>query len=169
MGKSRAKFTATVIITAVVVILIVYGFERAERYSSSTEFCIRCHSMTYPYEGLKKSVHRGPLGINPGCGDCHLPPQFTKRVWRHLRGVRELINEWRYDFSTKEAFDARKPAMTAKARASFRAWDSSPCRSCHETPRPVSGFGKSAHATMKERGLTCVDCHRGLFHDPAGS
>ncbi|MFQ5441985.1 MAG: NapC/NirT family cytochrome c [Thermodesulfobacteriota bacterium] len=166
---SSVKAQAVVIITALVVIALAYGIKRAEEYSSSLEFCTSCHSMKYVYEDLKKSSHWGVLGINPVCGDCHLPPQITKRIWRHLRGVKELINEWRYDFSTREAFEAGKGEFIRKARESIRGWDSAPCRGCHKAPRPASTFGKAAHSKMRKKGLTCVDCHRGIFHGPSGA
>ncbi|MBK9306775.1 MAG: NapC/NirT family cytochrome c [Nitrospira sp.] len=49
---------------------VVFGGEHA---LSRTEFCVSCHSQTYPYEELKKSSHYGALGADPGCKDCHVP------------------------------------------------------------------------------------------------
>ena len=40
-------------------IAVVFGGEHA---LSRTEFCVSCHSQTYPYEELKKSSHYGALG-----------------------------------------------------------------------------------------------------------
>ena len=45
-------------------IVVVFGGEAA---ISRTEFCVSCHSETYPYEELKKSSHWGALGADPGC------------------------------------------------------------------------------------------------------
>jgi len=44
-------------------IAVVFGGEHA---LSRTEFCVSCHSQTYPYEELKKSSHYGELGADPG-------------------------------------------------------------------------------------------------------
>ena len=41
-------------VAAVGVIVVVFGGEAAV---SRTEFCVSCHSQTYPYEELKKSSH----------------------------------------------------------------------------------------------------------------
>ncbi|MDH5726159.1 MAG: NapC/NirT family cytochrome c, partial [Nitrospira sp.] len=55
-------------------VAVVFGGEAA---ISRTEFCISCHSETYPYEELKKSSHWGALGADPGCKDCHVPQGFS--------------------------------------------------------------------------------------------
>ena len=39
-------------------IAVVFSGEHA---LSRTEFCVSCHSQTYPYEELKKSSHYGAL------------------------------------------------------------------------------------------------------------
>ena len=57
-------------VIAVGTIVVVFGGEAAV---SRTEFCVSCHSETYPYEELKKSSHWGALGADPGCKDCHVP------------------------------------------------------------------------------------------------
>lgn len=56
-------------------ITVVFGGEHA---LSRTEFCVSCHSQTYPYEELKKSSHYGALGADPGCKDCHVPQGLGK-------------------------------------------------------------------------------------------
>ena len=61
---------------------MVFGGEAA---ISRTEFCVSCHSETYPYEELKKSSHWGALGADPGCKDCHVPQGFPTSIWRYGR------------------------------------------------------------------------------------
>lgn len=142
-------------------ILLVSG----ERYFSSTSFCISCHAMSYPYEGLKKSYHYGKLGINPECRDCHFPPQFYLKIKTHtVNGIKDIISSFRYDLSTKEAFDKHKEDFAAKARSELKTWGSSPCKACHKDPSPASEFGKAAHEEAKTGKMTCVDCHQNLVH-----
>ncbi|MBI5903434.1 MAG: NapC/NirT family cytochrome c [Deltaproteobacteria bacterium] len=142
-----------------------YAVFSAERYFSSTGFCLSCHSMSYPYEALKRSRHYGTLGINPECRDCHFPPWFPQKVKTHIvEGVRDIISEFRYDLGTKEAFDAHREEFAARARESIRSWDSASCRTCHKAPKPSTEFGRAAHASMKSGKATCVDCHRNIFH-----
>ena len=82
-------------------IVVVFGGEAA---ISRTEFCVSCHSETYPYEELKKSSHWGALGADPGCKDCHVPQglsNFHLAVWTHVvDGVPFLIQEFTNDYST---------------------------------------------------------------------
>lgn len=140
---------------------------RVEEYTSSTRFCLSCHSMSFPYERLKGSVHYGTLGINPECGDCHMPPGLFKRSLVHVTaGIKDTINTFRIDLSTEEEYDRHRDDFREKAVEALRSWDSSPCRACHKSPRPESGFGRAAHASMANGEATCVDCHRGIFHGP---
>ena len=79
-------------------IAVVFGGEHA---LSRTEFCVSCHSQTYPYEELKKSSHYGALGADPGCKDCHVPQglgNFHLAVWTHVYdGTRAVLAEMKYD------------------------------------------------------------------------
>ncbi len=152
------------IVASIVIIALGYAFIAGERYFSSTRFCVSCHAMSYPYEELKRSSHYGRLGINPGCGDCHFPPQFYLKVKTHIVSeITDIISNFRYDLSTKEAFDRRKDEFALKARKEIISWSSSPCKTCHKTPMPASDFGKTAHEKIKD-GANCVDCHRSLVH-----
>ena len=160
-GRCRVVL-ATVVITLAAAYAVISG----ERYFSSTGFCISCHSMSYPYEGLGRSRHYGPLGINPECRDCHFPPQFHLKVKTHIvEGIRDGISELRYDLGTKEAFDTHKEEFARRARASIKSWDSASCRACHKAPKPSSDIGRAAHAGMESNGATCVDCHQNIFHN----
>ena len=47
------------------------------------------------------------------------------------------------------------------------------CRNCHRDnafdPDKQSDKAKARHSTMKEKGLTCIDCHFGIaHHEPEG-
>ncbi len=70
MAKIRIGTLAAGAVLGIGVIAVVFGGEAAV---SRTEFCISCHSESYPYEELKKSSHWGALGADPGCKDCHAP------------------------------------------------------------------------------------------------
>ena len=75
-----------------------------------------------------------------------------------------MIGEYRLDLSTREAYDEHRARLIERAREDIRSWSSSPCKDCHKGPRPTSEYGEEAHKTMQPKGLTCVDCHRGIFH-----
>lgn len=169
MARGYLRANAFVIVVTAVVVLAGYrAVVSAERYFSSASFCVSCHSMTYPYEGLKRSAHWGPRGINPGCGDCHFPPRFIGKIKVHITaGIRDTVSQIRLELGTKEAFDRHKKEFAEKARETLRSWDSSPCRACHKDPKPRSDFGRAAHERLSKGGVTCVDCHQGIFHEPA--
>lgn len=100
---------------------VVFGGEHA---LSRTEFCVSCHSQTYPYEELKKSSHYGALGADPGCKDCHVPQglgNFHLALWTHIYdGTRAVLAEMKYDYSTIEKFNERRPIMAHYAPMSLK-------------------------------------------------
>lgn len=152
--------------TAVVTLVITFGVWGGERFFSSNPFCLSCHSMSYPYEELKESSHFGALGVNPRCKDCHLPPQFLKRVESHIvDGTRALIGELRHDLTTKENFDKFRAEYAHNARMNIKKWDSASCRVCHKAPRPSSEEAAKEHKRIETEGLTCIDCHQNLVHE----
>ncbi len=165
MAGDLKKCRKAMFVAAVAVVAIAAAFFSGERYISSTRFCLSCHAMSYPYERLRKSAHYGPLGVDPGCKDCHLPPQFFLRMKTHaIDGVTDMIGVYRYGLSTKEAFDRHKEEFAARARAELRAWGCSPCKTCHKNPVPTSAAGKLAHEEAGAQNMTCVDCHQNLVH-----
>jgi nitrate/TMAO reductase-like tetraheme cytochrome c subunit len=154
--------------SAVVTLFITFGIVGGERFFSSNLFCLSCHSMSYNYEELKESSHFGALGVNPLCEDCHLPPQFLKRVESHIvDGTRALLGELRHDLSTKEKFDEFRAEYAHNARINLKKWDSSPCRVCHKAVKPSSDEAAIEHKKMETEKATCIDCHQNLVHEEA--
>ena len=90
---------------AVALLVALFGGEAA---LSTTQFCVSCHSMSYPAEELRKSSHYGALGANPGCKDCHIPQglaNFHLAVASHVvDGARELFLESTNDYSDIKKF-----------------------------------------------------------------
>src|SRR3990172_13436183 len=95
INKIPLKSLMIAVITAAAVLALNYAVICGERFFGSTGFCISCHSMTYPYEGLEKSAHRGSLGINPECRDCHFPPDFIGKIKVHIfSGMKDAISNY---------------------------------------------------------------------------
>jgi cytochrome c-type protein NapC len=152
--------------TVVVTLAVTFGIIGGEKLTSTTEFCLSCHSMSYVSEELHESSHWGGLGINPDCEDCHLPPQFIKRVESHVvDGLRAIIGELKHDLSTKEGFDEYRAEYAHHARLALKKWDSSPCRQCHKATEPSSDEAETEHKKMETEGATCIDCHQNLVHE----
>ena len=150
---------------AVVLAAAVFGGEAAV---STTGFCLSCHSMSYPAEELKNSTHFGALGANPGCKDCHIPQglaNFHLAVATHvIDGARELVLEFKNDYSDIKKFNVRRLEMAHDARMNLKRWDSVTCRSCHRDPQPPGADAKAAHEKMRTNQATCIDCHQNLVH-----
>ncbi len=158
-----------------VVAVLSLSFVAAEELNiqaNSTKFCVSCHSMSaYVYEELKKSKHyTNPSGVRPECGQCHVAKRFWPAVWDHMMGTHDLISEHRNDWSTPEAFDARRAKMAEKARLKLLDEDSHTCRECHkmEAIAPTRKRGERAHADAVKKGRTnCIACHYNLVHAEA--
>ena len=150
---------------AVALLAVLIGGEAA---LSTTEFCVGCHSMSYPAEELRKSSHYGALGANPGCKDCHIPQglaNFHLAVASHVvDGARELFLESTNDYSDIKKFDAQRPEITHDARMNLKRWDSVTCRACHKDPQPPGADARAAHEKMRTQKATCIDCHQNLVH-----
>lgn len=150
---------------ALALLAALFGGEAAV---STTEFCVSCHSMSYPAEELKKSSHYGALGVNPGCKDCHIPQglaNFHLAIATHVvDGARELILEFKNDYSDIKKFDTRRPEMAHDARMNLKRWDSVTCRACHKDPQPPGADARAAHDKMRTQKATCIDCHQNLVH-----
>lgn len=159
---------ATIAVTAVVTVVIVIGIVWSEEYFSSNEFCLSCHSMSYPYEELQDSFHwGGGIGINPRCSECHLPPGFIARVESHIvDGGRDIYGWLTKDLSTLEKFNERRLEFAHNARVNLKKWDGSPCRHCHRNPRPATEEAEREHERMETEDVTCIDCHQNLVHEP---
>jgi nitrate/TMAO reductase-like tetraheme cytochrome c subunit len=146
-------------------LVALFGGEAA---LSTTQFCVSCHSMSYPAEELRKSSHYGALGANPGCKDCHIPQglaNFHLAVASHVvDGARELFLESTNDYSDIKKFDARRPEMAHDARMNLKRWDSVTCRACHKDPQPPGADARAAHEKMRTQKATCIDCHQNLVH-----
>ena len=150
---------------ALALLAALFGGEAAV---STTEFCVSCHSMSYPAKELKKSSHYGALGVNPGCKDCHIPQglaNFHLAIATHVvDGARELILEFKNDYSDIKKFDARRPEMAHDSRMNLKRWDSVTCRACHKDPQPPGADARAAHDKMRTQKATCIDCHQNLVH-----
>lgn len=62
--------------------------------TSSTEFCVSCHSMQTPLAEYQGSVHfQNTKGIRAECADCHIPGDPTSYLWTKIRAVKDIYHE----------------------------------------------------------------------------
>ena len=137
--------------------------------TSSTEFCFSCHShetnIRAEYEASSHFANR--TGVRAACSDCHLP----KDNWFELMATKvivsaDIIPELTGKLDTPEKWEEHRREMAEKVWADFRENDSRYCRSCHidTAMKNNSPMAERMHAMARDKGKTCIDCHKGLVH-----
>jgi nitrate/TMAO reductase-like tetraheme cytochrome c subunit len=150
-------------------IVLTGGFVGGLKFATTYSFCTSCHEMLQPSQELARSVHSSNVfGIQASCGDCHIPPKFLPGVWRHIEAYTEVWGHLRGELDTPAKYEAHRLQLAQKVWAELKANDSAECRSCH-TPAAMD-FAKqpadaaSAHRSLAQDGMTCIDCHQGVAH-----
>ncbi len=143
------------------------------RQTATDAFCTSCHSMA----GLaadphfRNSAHRSNnVGVVASCSGCHIPATnwFVETYTHAAMGLKDVIAEKTGDFS-EAAWKARRAILAQKVRKEMRKDDSAACRSCHRV-EAIKGGNKAAlvaHALMRDKHMTCVDCHFNVAHASA--
>ena len=141
-------------------------------YTSSTEFCLSCHSMEIPYEEFQGSVHySNDKGIRAECADCHIPSEPMDYLYTKIKATKDIYHEFvTGKIDTEDKYEEHRMAMAESVWKQMRANDSATCRSCH-TYDAMDIFEQSDEAVkMHEYGIannqTCIDCHKGVAHFP---
>ncbi|MFA0087853.1 NapC/NirT family cytochrome c [Vibrio sp. 10N.261.51.F12] len=138
--------------------------------TSSTEFCISCHTMQIPYEEYQGSVHfTNAKGIRAECSDCHIPSDPIDYVITKIRASKDIYHEFvTGKIDTEDKYEEHRMAMAETVWAQLRANDSATCRSCHSFDAMDSYEQSEDAAKMHEYGIannqTCIDCHKGVAH-----
>jgi len=140
--------------------------------TSSTEFCVSCHTMDAPYQEYQGSKHfSNAKGIRAECSDCHIPSDPIDYVITKIRASKDIYHEFvTGKIDTEEKYENHRLAMAETVWAQMRANDSATCRSCHSYDA-MDTYEQSENAQkMHEYGIensqTCIDCHKGVAHFP---
>lgn len=138
--------------------------------TSSTEFCVSCHTMQIPYEEYEGSVHfSNAKGIRAECADCHIPQEPIDYLITKIRASKDIYHEFvSGKIDTEEKYEDHRMAMAETVWAQMRENDSVTCRSCHAFDA-MDSFEQSEdaakmHAYAQENNQTCIDCHKGVAH-----
>lgn len=168
-AKKRSML-ALLIIGALIGLVGVLGFEFSMHATSTQEFCISCHEQRdNSLVMLQATPHyQNATGVSASCSDCHVPHEFIPKMIRKIQASREVWGHLRGVIDTPEKYAAHAPHMKAREIARLKANDSQECRNCHDvkTMQP-SVKAQQYHQAMATSGKTCIDCHAGIFHDPA--
>ena len=88
--SARWSVLALVAIGIVIGIALIVLPHVGIKVTSTTEFCVSCHSMQPVYEEYKQSVHfQNASGVRAECHDCHIPPDIPGMVKRKLEASNE--------------------------------------------------------------------------------
>ncbi len=156
-------------------ILLWNGFMLSLNVTSTTEFCISCHSMkTYVYENYKQSIHyRNSKGLQAGCADCHVPRPLIAKLVRKTIALNDVYHTILGSIDTPKKFSTKKPHLDERVRARMRATDSRECRNCHHLEQMdlerQNAVARKQHQQAKQLRKTCIDCHQDIGHSPANT
>jgi nitrate/TMAO reductase-like tetraheme cytochrome c subunit len=145
------------------------GFNTFMEYTNRLEFCVFCHEMSTPYEEYKQSPHfSNASGVAAICSDCHVPKEWTPKLWRKIRATNELWHHVTGTIDTPEKFEAKRRALAESVWATMKANDSHECRNCHSY-RAMNFHKQTQRAREKmedamRKGETCIECHKGVAH-----
>lgn len=150
------------------------GFNTAVEATNSLWFCANtCHEMNTVYEEYKQSVHyQNQAGVRAICPDCHVPKAWVpKMVAKTKATFNELPKKIIGTIDTPEKFKAKRLELAEDVWAKMKATNSRECHNCHSVEAmKIAEQDKSAQKKhnperMRERGETCIDCHKGIAHE----
>ena len=146
-------------------------FHAALESTTSTEFCIGCHSMRdNNYEEYKATIHfSNPSGVRATCSDCHVPKGGWELYVAKLMAAKDVWGEINGTLSTPEKFEAKRLEMAESVWADMKSNDSRGCRTCHSYEAMDFEHQTKENAAAKMQvamtdGSTCIDCHKGIAH-----
>ncbi len=146
------------------------GFNTAMEYTNTLEFCVSCHEMDQlVYQEYKKTIHyKNPSGVQAICSDCHVPKEWTAKVWRKIQATNELYHKAIGSIDTPKKFEAKRLKLAESVWASMKANNSRECRNCHsyhamDFKKQSRRAREKMQAGLKE-GKTCIECHKGIAH-----
>ncbi len=155
---------------AVVMAIVIWGTWQGVHYTSTTEFCLSCHSMRTPGEEYKTSVHfRNASGVRAECKDCHIPPGVVPTLMRKTEALNDLYHTFiSPSIDTPEKFNAKRAELAQREWARMSANNSVACKSCHSYEAMDHGK-QSANAAAQmtaaaAKDSNCIDCHKGIAH-----
>ncbi|WP_025823184.1 pentaheme c-type cytochrome TorC [Shewanella marina] len=172
-SRPSSKYSVlTIAIIAIFISLLgVFTFHESIEYSSSTEFCVSCHSMKENYNEYKNTIHfKNPMGVRAECRNCHIPENnpidFMKAK---LGGVGDIYSEFiSKDINTPLKFEQHRQEMAENVWNMMKETNSAPCKSCHSyTAMDHAKQSPAAAAAMTDaeaKNMNCIECHKGIAH-----
>lgn len=143
--------------------------------TSTEEFCVGCHEMSYNFAEYKGTIHdTNRTGVRAICTDCHVPHLPGPLVWAKIKASKDMFYTYIVpSIDTKEKFEAKRTVMAQRVWKEMVEGDSHACRSCHRADKMKvdmqSAVAQKKHAKATAEGTTCIVCHYGIAHtEPSG-
>ncbi len=114
-------------------ILFWGGFNTAMEYTNREEFCISCHEMQENvYVEYRNTIHyQNRTGVRATCPDCHVPKEWTHKMWRKIQASNEVLHKILGTIDTPEKFNAKRGELAQHEWDRMKKTDSRECRNCH--------------------------------------
>jgi cytochrome c-type protein NapC len=146
------------------------GFNWAMELTNTEQFCIGCHEMRENvFKEYRHTVHyTNRSGVRATCPDCHVPKEWGPKIIRKIQASNELLHKVLGTIDTPEKFQAKRHRLAEHEWARMRANNSQECRNCHNFEyMDLTEQGRRAaktHPVAFGKGMTCIDCHKGIAH-----
>ena len=146
------------------------GFNTAMEATNTETFCISCHEMEdNVYQEYKYTIHySNRSGVRATCPDCHVPKPWVHKIQRKIQASNELLHKALGSIDTPEKFEAKRLKLAQNVWKSMKETDSRECRNCHDFQSmdyvAQQRRGRKNHIDGFDKGLTCIDCHKGIAH-----
>lgn len=131
----------TIIISAIILVVAVFGFSKTLHYTSSSGFCSNCHVMEAPIKAWAESSHK-----DVECMSCHTKGTLGSYLKAKIGGVGHV-----YAVATNAPKHFRNPDVSNEA-----------CLNCHAKDLKFSG--RFDHEEILKEGIKCVNCHASETH-----
>lgn len=167
----KKRYIALLVVAGIAIGWLTLGGSAAVmHYTSSSEFCVSCHSMEIPYKEYQGSVHfSNAKGIRAECSDCHIPKEPMDYMITKIRASKDIFHEFiTGKIDTPEKYEVHRKDMAETVWDQFRENDSATCRSCHSFDAmeklEQSRDAAKMHEYAQLNNQTCIDCHKGVAH-----
>lgn len=155
---------------ALIMLAIMIGGYQGIHYTSTTEFCLSCHSMKTVGVEYQQSIHfKNASGVKAECADCHIPPGVAPTLIRKVEALNDLYHEYiSPTIETSEKFEQKREQLAKREWDRMTANGSAACKSCHSyTAMDHAKQSPQAAEQMIKAGLqndNCISCHKGIAH-----
>ena len=79
-------------------------------YTNTVGFCTSRHEMgnKVGVEWKQWAHYQNASGVRAGCPDCHVPKEWTAKLWRKIQASSELYHHIIGTIDTREKFEAKR-------------------------------------------------------------